>query len=76
MKVIGVVAVLICVSGTLAACTPRATIGPVERDPIAWPFAADSIWNMPIHNGAKYVDAQIEMPTAAGPTMAIRVAPH
>jgi len=69
MKSIGVVAVLICVSGALAACTPRATIGPAERDPIAWPFAADSIWNMPIHNGAKYVDAQIGMPAAAGPTI-------
>jgi hypothetical protein len=69
MRVMGVVAVLMCVSGTLVACASQATIAPAERDPIAWPFAADSIWNMPIHNDAKYVDAEIEMPTAAGPTV-------
>ena len=42
---------------------------PGDRDPVAWPFPADSIWNMPLHHDARYVDAQIEMPMAAGPTI-------
>lgn len=29
------------------------------RDPLKWPFAPDSIWNMPIGSNAQYVDAQI-----------------
>ena len=29
----------------------------VTRDPLRWPFAADSIWNMPIGSGAVYVPA-------------------
>lgn len=43
---------------------------PTSRDPIYWPFAVDSIWNMPIHNNAVYVDAGISahMPLDAGPT--------
>ena len=85
MRKIGLLALLICVCGTLSACTPppsspdsgppasgegqETTPFPTERDPIAWPFTADSIWNMPIHNDATYVDAQIRMPTAAGPTI-------
>ena len=50
----------------------KAPIGnpfPTSRDPIYWPFAADSIWNMPIHEDAKYVDAQIGMPMEAGLTI-------
>ncbi len=27
------------------------------RDPLTWPFAANSIWNMPIGTGAQYVYA-------------------
>jgi|GEM_PF-500924 len=30
------------------------------RDPIKWPFASDSIWNMPIGSDAQYVDAEID----------------
>jgi len=43
---------------------------PTSRDPIYWPFAADSIWNMPIHNNAVYVDSGLDlhMPLDAGPT--------
>ncbi|MDY7106167.1 MAG: hypothetical protein S0880_33720 [Actinomycetota bacterium] len=29
------------------------------RDPWRWPFASDSIWNMPIGSGAQYTDAGI-----------------
>lgn len=65
---IGILAVLICTSSTLAACAPQATPFPADRDPVAWPFSADSIWNIPIHNDAKYVPAQIGMPMAAGVT--------
>ncbi len=32
---------------------------PVGRDPLLWPFASDSIWNMPVGANAKYVDASI-----------------
>jgi len=74
MGKIGVLATLVCVSGTLAACSwqttvPDGTSFPTNRDPVSWPFAADSIWNMSIHNDAKYVDAQIGMPMEAGPTI-------
>ncbi len=34
------------------------------RDPYLWPFAASSIWNMPIGSNANYVPANLEMPTA------------
>lgn len=33
--------------------------GPTSRDPLKWPFATNSIWNMPLHNNAQYVDAQM-----------------
>jgi len=36
------------------------------RDPLAWPFAADSIWNMPIGSGAVYVAANISSTPGAG----------
>ena len=68
MRKISILAVLICASSTLAACAPQGTVFPADRDPISWPFAADSIWNMPIHNDAKYVPAQIGMPMAASVT--------
>src|SRR3989344_6009640 len=29
------------------------------RDPLKWPFASDSIWNMPIGDGAVYVPANL-----------------
>lgn len=33
-----------------------------QRDPYKWPFSKTSIWNMPIHQDAEYVDARIEPP--------------
>ena len=34
------------------------------RDPFLWPFAQNSIWNMPIGSNAQYVPAKLEMPTS------------
>ncbi|MBC8035536.1 MAG: hypothetical protein H7Y03_15410, partial [Chitinophagaceae bacterium] len=31
-----------------------------QRDPLKWPFSKTSIWNMPIHNNAVYVPANIQ----------------
>lgn len=39
------------------------------RDPLTWPFAAESIWNMPIGSDAVYVPAQIAQATQAGMTV-------
>jgi hypothetical protein len=33
------------------------------RDPYLWPFAQNSIWNMPIGSNAKYEPANLEIPT-------------
>ncbi len=35
------------------------TPSPGTRDPLKWPFAQDSIWNMPIGSGAVYVPANL-----------------
>ena len=34
-----------------------------KRDPLLWPFAATSIWNMPIGSNAVYVPANLELPS-------------
>lgn len=36
------------------------------RDPLLRPFSSESIWNMPIHNNAVLVDAQLPAPTGWG----------
>jgi len=33
-----------------------------KRDALLWPFAATSIWNMPIGSGAVYKAANLELP--------------
>jgi hypothetical protein len=33
---------------------------PTERNPYKWPFAQDSIWNMPLHRDAQYESAGIQ----------------
>jgi hypothetical protein len=40
-----------------------------QRDPRLWPFASDSIWNMPIGSEAKYVPAGISAATNRGMTV-------
>lgn len=42
---------------------------PSEREPELWPFAWDSIWNIPIGNDAVYVPAGIQTPTGLGMTV-------
>jgi len=39
-----------------------------KRDPCLWPFAADSIWNTPVGDGAVFVPAQIAPALEAGMT--------
>jgi len=41
---------------------------PTSRDPLKWPFARDSIWNMPVGSDAVYVPANIQPPTCEGMT--------
>lgn len=36
-----------------------------QRDPLKWPFAVTSIWNMPIHNNAQFTPANIVLPSTA-----------
>lgn len=40
-----------------------------SRDPLKWPFASNSIWNMPIGSNAEYVHAGIERAVAMGMTI-------
>lgn len=41
--------------------SPRLQTQAVEtRDYLKWPFPASSIWNMPLHNNAQYVNAPIQ----------------
>lgn len=45
---------------TLAQASSTSQCGTGQaRDKTTWPFACDSIWNMPIGSNAKYVDAYI-----------------
>jgi len=41
----------------------------LNRDPLKWPFSETSIWNMPIGENAKYVNAHIEIALQAGMTI-------
>lgn len=43
--------------------------GIAKRNPLKWPFAKTSIWNMPIGSGARYVPAQIPEATEYGMTV-------
>src|SRR5256884_40523 len=48
--------------------TYEAPVAPELRDPRAWPFSADSVWNLPIGASASYVAAGIAQATARGMT--------
>jgi hypothetical protein len=39
--------------------TPSSSVHAATRDPLTWPFAPTSIWNMPIGSNARYVNAEI-----------------
>ena len=51
------------ISVTSAAPPPTAT-----RDPMKWPFAATSVWNMPIGSGATYVASGLHFTTTPNST--------
>ncbi len=42
---------------------PKNAFEATSRDPLLWPFAATSIWNMPIGSNASYEPAKLEIPT-------------
>lgn len=42
-----------------AGAQDDAATGPTSRDVRKWPFASDSIWNMPVGDQAQYVNAKI-----------------
>jgi len=44
---------------------------PATRDPLQWPFATNSIWNMPIGSNAKYTPAGIYLPSSSAPPLGI-----
>ncbi|MDP3998755.1 MAG: prepilin-type N-terminal cleavage/methylation domain-containing protein [bacterium] len=47
-------------AGSTPVPTPASTSTPAgSRDPLKWPFASNSIWNMPIGSGAVYVPANL-----------------
>lgn len=50
--------VLVVATVYVAQAAPTSDF-PTSRTPVAWPFAWDSIWNLPIGDSAAYVPAQI-----------------
>ncbi len=63
----------------LALATSRADEFPATRDPLGWPFAQDSIWNMPVGSNAQYLPADIPAVTEFCPHAAydiIVLTPH
>lgn len=44
-------------------------VEPGTRDPLKWPFAQNSIWNMPIGSKAVYVHAKLEKASQQGMTI-------
>ncbi len=46
------------VSATLTL-SYQTTLAPLRRDPLRWPYASDSIWNMPIGSNAVYTPANL-----------------
>ncbi|MEL6593248.1 MAG: T9SS type A sorting domain-containing protein [Bacteroidota bacterium] len=50
-------------------CLPAILSAQQTRNPLLWPFADTSIWNMPIGSNAQYLPAQIERAMAYGMTV-------
>jgi hypothetical protein len=61
--------VLVAIGGFAYVGSRRATAATTGRDRKRWPFAWNSIWNMPIGSGASYVPANIPAPMASGVTV-------
>lgn len=55
--------VLLALTAALVPAAPAPAAAVHYRTPLLWPFRQDSIWNMPIGRGARYVPAQIAAPT-------------
>lgn len=64
-KLLLVVLIVACMTGGGVANSEF----PLYRDSRLWPFASDSIWNMPIGSGAEYVPAGIAEATKMGMTI-------
>ena len=48
------------IADTPVTASPLLVVSPpATRDPLKWPFASNSIWNMPIGSGAMYVAANL-----------------
>lgn len=56
------------VSATLAAQAPPPPSPGTTRNALQWPFAATSIWNMPIGSGAQYVASGLHFTTTPNST--------
>lgn len=46
--------------GVVAGLTVLCHTAHAQRDPLKWPFAKTSIWNIPIHNNAVYAPAGVQ----------------
>jgi hypothetical protein len=55
-SLITIATIAICIA---ILCAVRPAAAQTTRDPWLWPFAADSIWNTPIGDGAVYAPANI-----------------
>lgn len=70
---ISVLALLLLGAGLVFVSRPASQVDaaefPTTRDPRKWPFAWDSIWNIPIGDGARYVPADIAPAGAMGMTV-------
>jgi hypothetical protein len=64
-KLISLLAILTYFAGfSYVQAQPKKAYEITSRDPLLWPFAVTSIWNMPIGTNASYEPAKLEMPTA------------
>jgi hypothetical protein len=52
-------ALAVCCTASVAGDKSATKSGLQKRDPLKWPFASDSIWNMPIGSDAVYVPANL-----------------
>ena len=60
MKIKKIFPSLSCLLIASLYCIPFAQQFPTSRDPLKWPFAKNSAWNMPIGSGAVYAPAGIK----------------
>jgi len=68
ISILILVALYSCIGKENSGLPSDPQVEPGTRNPLKWPFAQNSIWNMPIGSNAKYVHAKIEKSTAYGMT--------